>query len=467
MEEEVVKRKTILLLINGFGIERKGSAEVYNAKLMPNFDEMIKKYLFGNLLTNAGDYNNAYKLFSIPENPKGKEDEIDALIFEKKLDQNPIIQQVRDNIGTENNLHIFYIIESGIKLNQVREMVQVINPKKDKRVFIHLILTSTSTSSYDNLKKAISKISFEVADFCKIGMIMGRNKINTDDVLRAFYRELGEHWNESEKKFDILKKDIINPEDAGVFIISGGFSLKENDSVLFMNYDVVNMEKFYNAFTKIPLKIYSLYPFKAGIPNLFNKEENKASSFAMNIEKFNINILILTAENRVNDINFYLNGMEKKKSPNITFALNDVNLFSSKESVISLVENNNYDGIIIDFTIAGYNKMDDICRDLKMIDGVIKNISEAASEKNYTFIISSLYGIHVPVMDGVVQKVIDFSGKVPCIFQSNIFPKTDYSLNTGNTYSLTQTFLTNIDDRVKSNKLVHKLSSIEKMLSKK
>ncbi|MCI8498168.1 MAG: hypothetical protein HFG33_02070 [Bacilli bacterium] len=459
-------RKTVLMLINGFGVEQKDSAEVYSAKLMPNMDYMVKNYLFGSLLTNAGDYNNAYRMFSIPEKTKGKEDEIDFLIFEKKLDQNEVLKNVRDNIGEENCLHIFYAIENISKFGQVREFLRIINASKNKKVFLHFILTGTSTSGYDDIIKVISKISFELSDYCKIGMVLGRNKINTDDVQRVFYRELGEHWNESTKKFDILKREIVNPEDAGVFMISGGFALKENDSVLFINYEDVEMEKFYSDFTKIPLKLYSLYPFKEGIPYMFKREEERSTCFSSVIETHGIRILHLTTEARINDVNFYLNGMEKRKSPNITYALNDMSLFSTKEKVVDLLESNPYDGVIIDYVISGYNRMEDIKRDLQNIDGVIKNISDAAKERDYTFIISSLYGMHVPVMEGVVQKVINFSGKVPCIFQSNLFTKQEYSLNTGNTYSLSQTFLTNINDEVKANKLVHKLSSIEKMLSK-
>lgn len=459
-------RKTILLLINGFGVERNGSTEVYSPKLMPNFDFMIKNYLFGNLISTAGDYNNAYKLFSIPEKGKGQEDEIDYLIFEKKLDQNEVLKNVRDGIGAENNLHIFYSVENPTKFNQVREMLKIINEKKDKKVFLHLVMTATSTAAYDGIKKIISKISFELSDYCKVGMVLGRNKINTDDVQRAFYRELGEHWNESEKKFDILLKEIVAPENAGVFIITGGFSLKENDSVLFINYDDVEMDKFYGDFTKMPLKLYSVFPFKDDVPFMFKKEENRSVCFASLLDKYEIKILFFTTEQRINDINFYLNGMERKKSSNLTYAVNDMSLFGSKESVSDLVDNQPYDGFILDYTIAGYNKMESIKNDLSKIDGVIKNISEASKEKGYTFIISSLYGIHVPVMDGVVQKVIDFSGKVPIVFQSNIFTKAEYALNSGSVYALAQTFLTNIDDEVKANKLVHKLSSIERMLTK-
>lgn len=459
-------RKTILLLINGFGVERNGSAEVYSPKLMPNLDYMIKNYLFGNLITTAGDYNSAYKAFSIPEKTKEQEDEIDYMIFEKKLDANAVLQQARDSVGAENNLHIFYSVDSIAKFNQVRELLKILNAQKDKKVFLHLVMTSTSTAAYDGIKKIISKISFELSEYCKVGMIMGRNKINSDDVLRAFYRELGEHWNESEKKFNILEKEVVAPENAGVFIITGGFSLKENDTVLFMNYDEVEMEKFYADFTKMPVKLFSLFPFKENIPFMFKKDEDRSVCFTSTLEKHEIKVLLFTTEARINDINYLLNGMEKKKSPNITYAVNDMGLFSTKDAVAALIDNQPYDGFILDYTIAGYNKMDSIKTDLSNIDGVIKNISDAAKEKGYTFIVSSLYGVHTPVMDGVVQKVIDFSGKVPIVFQSNTFAKSEYALNSGSVYALAQTFLTNINDEVKANKLVHKLSSIEKMLTK-
>lgn len=459
-------RKTILLLINGFGIEKKDSAEVYSAKLMPNLDSMTKRYLFSGLATSAGDYNNAYKLFSIPEAKNGQEDEIDDLIYEKKLGENPVIQSIKNGINAENNLHIFYILENANKLHQFKEFVSVINPLKDKKVFVHLVLTSTSTAAYESILKVISKISFELGSFCKIGMVIGRNKINSDDVKRAFYREQGEHWNESTKKIEILKKEVVNPEDVNVFIISRGFALKENDSVLFMNYDDVDMDLFFNDFTKMPLKLYSLFPYKDNIPFSFQKKKDSENCFANLVETFGIKILHLTNQDKINDINFYLNGMNKRKSPNITFAINNENLFSSKENVINLIETSGYDGFILDFSIVGLNRLEDIRKELSKIDGFIKNISEASSEKDYTFIVSSLYGVHVPVTDGVIQKIINFSGRVPCVFQSSLFSKQEYSLNSSNTYGLGTTFLTNINDEVKANKLVHKLNGLEKLLNK-
>ena len=460
-------RKTILMLINGFGIEQKGSTEIYSSSLMPNMDVLTKSCLFGSLQTSAGDINNGYRLFSVPEKGKNAEDKIDNMIFDKTLVKNEVLNNISTTLTENNKLHIFYILNTGTKLHQVKEFLKLINPNKDKKVFIHLVFTSTSTADYDIIKKAVSKISFEMSEYGKVGFVVGKNKINTDDVLRTFYKEYGEHWNESAKKIDILKKDIINPEDASVFFINNGFSLAENDSVLFLNFEDIDMERFYNEFTKIALNKYSLYEFKDGVQNIFVREKSETSSLASIIENYKINLLVLTTQSRINDINFYLNGLKKIKSPNLTYAINDLSLFSTKDSVINLIEGSNYDGIILDFDIGLYKTVQEIKDTLSKIDAIIKPISDASREKNYTFIISSLYGMYASVTDGVVPKVINFSGKVPCIYQNNEFTKGAFSLNSGNTYGLGQTFLTNICDEVKSNKLVHQLNKVEKMLSKK
>ena len=44
--------KTVLFLVNGFGIESKESYSVYDASIVPNIDYLRTKYLFQNLTTN-------------------------------------------------------------------------------------------------------------------------------------------------------------------------------------------------------------------------------------------------------------------------------------------------------------------------------------------------------------------------------------------------------------------------------
>ena len=455
------------MLINGFGIERKESYEVYSKNLMPNMDQMTKTYLFSSLIANAGDYNNGYKSFSMSDSSSNKEDYIDELIFEKTLGNNETIKEINSNLTNENKLHIFYTLNDGSKLHQIKELIKILNPKKDKKIYIHPILIEESTKEYPNIIKAVSKLAFETGGYAKIGFVVGREKINTDDVLRTIYKEFGEHWNESARKFEVLQRDIINPKDAGVFYINSGFSLSENDVILFANFIDVECDKFYDEISKMKLHKYSLYPFRDDFASAFVRETGNVSSLSDITVKHGIKMLILTDTSRINELNYYLNGMKRELCANITYAEYDASLFSSKENVISLVENNEYDGIILDFDIGSLIDLAKIKQTLNSIDTIIKPISEASQENDYTFIISSNYGMHAQVNDGVVTRVIDFAGKVPCIYQNNEFDKKEYTLSGGTTHDLALTFLTNICDEVKSNKIVKKLSGLDKALSKK
>ena len=44
-------KKTVLFLMNGFGIEQLDSYSIYNAKLMPNLDSYTKNHLFAAIST--------------------------------------------------------------------------------------------------------------------------------------------------------------------------------------------------------------------------------------------------------------------------------------------------------------------------------------------------------------------------------------------------------------------------------
>ena len=124
-------------------------------------------------------------------------------------------------------------------------------------------------------------------------------------------------------------------------------------------------------------------------------------------------------------------------------------------------------GYIIDYDIGKFKNMAEIKDTLHKIDATIKNIYDACSEKGYTFIISSLYGIHTTIRDGVLDRVVNFSGRVPCVFISPGFSSAEYSIAGTDTTGLMLTFLTNINEEVQMNRLVHKKTSLEKLLKTK
>ena len=457
--------KTILMLINGFGVERKDSAEVYSHDLMPNFDNLTKTALFGPINTLGADYDTGYSYFSMPET--GEESKfIDGMVYDDSLSKNEVLLKVKESVNENNKLHIFVFTDGSDIINQLKTILQTINDQSKIKIFVHLIMTSPGLDSYNDIDKLISKIAFEYTNYARVGLVVGKNNVNNDNVLRIMYREQGERWLQFSKKIDVLHSDVVSPENAQPFFVHDGFSFAEGDSVLILNYVDVDIDKLYNNISSFKIKPFSLYPFKEGVPHMF--ERTKASKyFSSLLEKNGIKVMVLTEKEHVNKINYYLNGNEKKLSDCLTFAINDDVLFSNKEAVINLIESTDSQGYIIDYDIGSFGLMKDVKDTLHRIDGLIKNIYDASSEKGYTFIISSLYGIHSTIRDGVVDKVVNFSGRLPCIYYNKDFDSKNYSINGTTTTGLMLTFLTSIKDEVGMNRLVHKKTALDKIINSK
>ena len=84
-----MNRKTVLFLINGFGIERKESYSIYDSSLMPTFDEITKKYLFSTIESNVNNYYDGYRNMSLDINELYNYSILDEQIEDKKLQTNP------------------------------------------------------------------------------------------------------------------------------------------------------------------------------------------------------------------------------------------------------------------------------------------------------------------------------------------------------------------------------------------
>ena len=456
-------KKGILLLINGFGIERKDSIEIYSSALMPNLDNLTKTYVFGSLSSTVSDYNNGYRLFSIPQEKTKEIDDVDRAIEDKSINEIVGIKALAEELPN-NKLHIFYVMEIGSKLFQVKEMFRLLNPLKDKRMFLHIILTSSNTSDYEAIDRALGKLAFEMGEYAKIGIIVGKEKFNEENITKTLLREYGEHWGEYAKKIETLKRDVVSPKDVDAFHVNSGFQLTKGDKVLVLNYKTVDYSTILALLQPNAITLYSLYEMPSSI-GLFKKSVNNVECFIKSLEKAGSKVLLLTDKEKINDINYYLNGMQQGTSSNMIYAVRNIDILRSKESIINLT-NNQYNGIIIDFNIGGLNKVDDIKNKLKEIDEIIKPLKDAALEANITFIISSLFGMHAGLMDGNNQKVVNFSGKVPCIIVNKEFDKSAYSIVDKDTYDLSLAFISCISNTPLGTGLLHKKSVLEKLLKK-
>ena len=451
------------MLINGFGVERADSTPIYSAALMPNLDRMSNNYLFSTLSAPQGDYNEGVKSFAKKEIKKTKYDQIDNLIFDQELGKVESLNTLKRNIANKT-LHIFYVFDGPDKYYQVKEIIKYINQEKDKKITLSIIFTGTSVTIYKELEKILNKMSYELLSYCKSYIVLGKNNLNSNNFIRAFYKSQGEHWNEANKKLTVLTKELVVPETADIFLINNDVTVQNNDCVLFLNYDNIDTKTFMEKHKALNLSYYSLYP-EENMINLFDRVEGEAIKITDVLRDNGINLTVFTTQERLDSFNYFINGERKTVSPNIRYILNDDGLFS-KENVLNTINNSN-PAIIIDYDLSGITQIKELKEKLTNIDTLIGNIDEVCVANEYSFIVTSLYGIHKSLKDGPVEKVINFGGKVPIVYYNKEFDKANYILKVGDVFALCMTYLTNVCDSVKKNMLISKKGKLEKMFSKK
>ena len=85
-------KKNILLLINGFGVERNNSYNVYSAELMPTMDKLTKERIFVSIPNNYLDYKSSYRNFSMGINEALTYSLIENNIYSEEYKSNQLLK---------------------------------------------------------------------------------------------------------------------------------------------------------------------------------------------------------------------------------------------------------------------------------------------------------------------------------------------------------------------------------------
>ena len=122
-----MNKKTILLLINGFGVEKKESFPIYDDDLMPTFAALSKEYLFSNnsVISKVGNYYDAYRNVSMDINELYNYSLVDKEIESKKILTNETLLKVKADFDSKDgNLHLFCLVDTSLKVvNHLKEML--------------------------------------------------------------------------------------------------------------------------------------------------------------------------------------------------------------------------------------------------------------------------------------------------------------------------------------------------------
>lgn len=458
-------KKTVLFLMNGFGIEQINSYNIYNAKLMPNLDSYTKNYLFTSIESKAYDLVSGYRTFSTSSDLPLSYSLIDN--YYTKFNENKNLNFYLNSIRPEGKVQLFLFYDSEKSFEHIKSFCNYIKTKNSK-IYLHIVLTSHNTNNYKDIEKIISKINYEFKDI-KIGIIVGINSITTQNLtafMNMFQNEVGEKWKEVTKKISYLQTSKTLPKDVKEFYINDGFKFDVNDSIFFFNYEYFDLSNFILNISKVNnINDYCSLFGMNGVKYPMFAYPSSGISMANSLKKIEAKTLVLLNSENIKQINYYCNGLQNIVSNNICFTKTDNGI--NPNYLKSIIRDSNYDLIIINFQIDNVKTVSELNEKLSRLDIMLKAVHDFCVDLKISLFISSLYGMQKElVVDNFVKATVDFSLKVPFIVIDPVFNKTNFTLGIGNIYTLANTVYTNINPKNEGAVLIRKKDFIAKMIKK-
>ncbi len=474
-------KKSILLLINGFGVEQSNSYDVYSAELMPNLDRLTKERLFTSLESDDLDYKDAYRTFSI-----GIHESLSYTIVENSINNNsykslPLFKSMIDNVKNNNSkLHIFCYYENEKTIEQLLLFLREFTNKGIK-IFIHVLLCQKSLNDYKDMPNVLTKVNYEFEN-SKIGIVSGCSKMETllpiRDIQKSLVTEYGENWKDMGKKVQVLYDTRTAPFNARTFTVTNGFKLANNDQILFFNYsnvDVTNFvkelfnQKYVPTLDIKTIGYYSLFPTKSSSEIPFAYNFAVSSTYALNsLKSIGAKCLIFDMKEKCSYINYYMTGLRNTIDPDLKYMAVDDGIIYDKVKVINLLKQNPQELIILNYEIDTCKDIPFMEKRLKLIDEIIKEVEDLVLANGWTLFISSLYGIEKELLNDKLEVCkINFSVKVPLVIVDKSYSRVNNIVNEGNVYDLSNTIFENINKKFKGNTLIKKKPGLLSLFYKK
>ena len=445
-------KKSVIFLINGLGIERPNSYSISIDQTMPQLSRIKETSYFTTAVTSSLEYKSAYQSFYLGDTYKYEIEYLNQLIMTNALKNTPIYPDFINSIQNDSKLHIFMEPTNKKIVEVINNFIKSIDLKKDKKIFLHLLLSQQTTTEYEKLISIINQIKYYIDDRITVGFVIGKESI--DENLTADQNDLmkkllfycsAERWTETEKKLLLLKEKNIRPCEVQGFCTNNDCYITNKDVIMFFNTKRENYDNYLNAIInntegifkeKSELKFYSLLKLysKYNISSFIDNIEYQ-QSLANILQKSNKKALIITDKQDL--VNFYANGNNQINNPLINY-LKTTPEFYNKEYISNLINNSEYDLFIFDYQMNTSKTVNFLKEELTKVDLILGNVAAACENKNSLFI-TSLYGLkkQLPVADYNTDIVeINYEMQIPIFFFDYTYPKSKYDLFPGETNNI-------------------------------
>ena len=475
--------RTVLFLINGFGIESKDSYSIYSPEIMPNFDRLSKKYMFSKLTSNVFTTVDGFRNMSLELNHLYNYGIYDRNAINNKIAINPTVTVINKTIlERKSKLHLLCFVDTSTKIvENLKNFLTLINKEKDKKVFIHIVLTSKNYQDFPMILDVLSKINIELEGMASIGMVMGLSNILNSSpltelnfLLRTMISEVGERWTSFKQKLDVSYGTKSAPLSVKPFVVNPGFSITSNDVFMIWNYDNLDISNFIDGIRNINygnniqnmIAFYSLFPvsYKEKIHSVLEYEVAK-NSLITNMKGLGFKTMVMCDRDEISGINYYLNGLQMVNNPDITFICLDDRKYDPA-TVVSVLNTYKQDFVIINYNVPKTDTIEQLIDFYKKIDAVLGAVHANTMKTSYSIIVTSLYpmNISIPNASGEICNIV--CERQPILYIDDFTTKKNYLLNEGDISDIFKVCYKNISKTYPGESLVTRKNLLYRMVFK-
>lgn len=460
------EKKTVLFLMNGFGVEAPKSFDIYSKELMPTFEKLLAAYPFkllhasgemiGNNSSEASNFKDGYSKFGTFGNVITKYDILKKKIDNNEFLNNPVVNNSIDiAVNNKSRLHVMFSLGNRVnrdRYEQLNSYLELAKSKGIEEVYIHLILGDSSVNDLKIANTCIKDFRNRVIRYypkVRIASICGNKyaKDGNHNDIADFYRMMvsgvGEVWTEYESTINKKFAQGMTDDTINGFVTIRENLLKDGDSLFMFTYGnnigvkflttVLNPKKYFPT-SNVPeqINVNALFNVE-GLPSIPYAFEDELPDicFLDNIQE-DKKILIMGTKDRIPYITTVLNGRKKdfKKNINIWPIEDKSKRFDNiSQYLAAYINQNTYDLIIVDCQLyepdVDERTIEQIRNNMKAFDKCINIIYSQIIEKNYRFIASSLYGIRNTFRLTETMELVDLSQKTPFLLVDKEIRKVD------------------------------------------
>ena len=474
--------RTILFLINGFGIEAKESYSIYDKQIMPNFDKLSKSYMFSTIKSQVYNTVDGFRSMSLEMNELYNYNIYNRDAASGKIAVNTTVSTINKVLNErKSKLHLFCFVDTSLKIvENLKHFLTLINKEHDKKVYLHIVLTSSNYKDYPSIFDVLSKINIELGELATIGMVMGlSNLLNSNSqtemnfFLRTMISEVGEKWSSFKQKLDFSYGTKSAPLSVKPFVVNSGFSIGNDDLMMIWNYDNLDISNFINSIKMIDygdktnnILFFSLFPviYKEMIPYILNFEVAN-NSLATNMKGLGFKTLVSCDKSDINGINYYLNGLQMVNNPDISFVCLDDKAYDAN-TVVGVINGYKNDLVVLNYNITNVETVEELKDLLTKIDTVIGAIYDNTAHESYSILISSLYGMNKTLNSASGEICNVKYTKVPIVYVDNFISKKDYLITSGDISDLFKICYKNINKNYPKETLITKKNLLYRLIFK-